>query len=566
MSRHRSSLGQVIRSRQVIPRWNSADNAAALGERSAARKFTISDRVQRSLRIARQEYELHQSEATANEYVQTARILGLDQDPLAVELATKFPRVPTALARARTLRVGEGVTNPTVTDNVLTVDDHRAWASERVHHLRSVVRAASDRPLAWAELSRQFLILGEDKKSWRAMKAALQLAPENVYLTRCAVRMFTHLDQPDAALRLLQEHSGTSANPWLMAADVAIASVMGRTSRNMRHAHDVLARDRTNAHRFSELASAVATVEMERGSRKRGKELFMKSLSAPTENSLAQAQWCISQGELFAIPESAWNVSSSHEALALAARSHVDFAAMLTSCVAWFAEEPFSSRPAALASTACFDPQLRDRAKAFATLGLEYAPDNTILLNNRAVCYAYEGLTELAFADLGTAINTPGFTNFGVALATLGLVCFRSGQPLLGRECYDKCIDYFKRAGEMESALRASVHLAIEESRFDLAAGEKVLREVRDRCLRVDRSRFPELNAVLTVADQIIPTAAPARAENAPMRAMPARDQLVHFETQLLERIPSHFGVGPATLLTRDSAINSGLDVSDRSI
>jgi Tfp pilus assembly protein PilF len=513
-------------------------NSAALGERSSVRQFTVSDHAQRSLRVARKEYELHQSEATANEYLQTASILGLSQDPLAIDIAEKFRRVPSAMARARTIQATDVVTNPTVTPQVLSVADHHAWASGKVHRLRAIVRETSDRPLVWSELSRQYLILGEDDKARRAMKAALQLAPDNVYLTRCAVRMYTHLDEHAVAMKLLHRHNRSEGNPWLLAADVAISSTIGKTSRNLRHAQDILARDRTNSHNLSELAASVGTVELERGSRKRGRELFTKSLIAPTENSLAQAQWCVSNGESLGIPESAWDVHSSHEATALASRSAVDFATMIASCRAWFAEEPFSSRPAALASTACFDPELRASAKAFATLGLEYAPANSDLLNNRAVCHAYDGSTELAFADLSAAINTPGFQHYGIALATLGLICYRSSEPKLGRECYEKSIHFFKNSGETESALRASVHMAIEESRFDLAEGSRVLNDVRDRCRRVDRSRFPELSAVLTVADRTIPTSTLANVSNLINQNVPAKNQLAHFEAQLIRQIP----------------------------
>lgn len=543
MWRHRSSLSEVIRSRQVIPRWNSAANAAALGERSAVRPSTVANLEQRSLRDARQHYEVHQSEATANEYLQTVKMLGLANDPLAAKIEATFPRIPTALARATAIRASEGVSDPVMPHHVLSVADHRTFAGEKVRSLRRIVHAASDRPLAWSELSRQYLILGQDDKARRAMHAAIQLAPDNVYLTRCAVRMFTHLDEHGAALKLLHRHTRSEGNPWLLAADVAISSSMGRTSRNIRQAQDLLVRDRTNSHSLSELASAVGTVELDRGSRKRARELFKKSLIAPTENSLAQAQWCVSGGETLGIPEVAWQVSSSHEALAFAARSEVDFATMMDSCEAWFAAEPFSSRPAVLASTVGFDATLRPRAKAFATLGLEYAPTSATLLNNRAVCHAYDGSTDLAFDDLSAAIKAPGFAMHGVALATLGLISYRSGEPKLGRECYEKSIRFFKTKGEMESALRASVHWAIEESRFNYAEGARVLNDVRDRCRRVDRLRFPELSGVFAVADAVIPSYL-----NVPhvfhQGTSLTKDRLANVEAQLIGNIPDRFIAG----------------------
>ena len=537
MSRRKSSISDVIQSRQVIPRWTSASSAASVGERSVAKYRETSERARRFLRIAQRDFERHNSEATANEYLQTANLLGLAKDPLALTIVERFPRVSVALERSRRILDKQFTVSPSPEAKISTVEDHRAAASSKAHALRQIVHSSSDRPLAWTELARQYVILGEVEKAGRAMRVALHLAADNVYITRCAVRMFTHLDQPDIAIKLLHKNMYADSDPWLMAADIATSASMGKTSRNLRKAHDVLTLDRTNDHRLSELASAVATVELERGSRKRSRELFKKSLVAPTENSLAQAQWCVSKGDQLAIPEAAWRVASSHEATALAARSAIDFSAMMSSCRSWFADEPFSSRPAALASTTSFDPTLREQAKAFATLGLEYAPTNSTLLNNRAVCFAYDGALMSAFDDLRSSINVEDFDHYGVALATLGLILFRSGDPLFGRECYQKSIRILQRSGETEAALRATVHQAIEESRFDVGAGAVLLDSVREPCRRVDKSRFPELKGVLDVAEQTIPAQAPA-AKPAFQVLRPAKEEFSEIEAAILRKTP----------------------------
>lgn len=563
MPRRKSSLSEVIRCRQVIPRWNSADAAAALGQRSTPKRVAISARAEKSLRAARQDFERCKSEAAATEYLQTARMLGVEEDVFARNLEASFPRLSKAADRIALLSDSENAIASSAQIGQRIADhrivDHREIAAQRVHQLRRVLATASDRPLSWSELARQFLILGEEKKARRAMHAALKLAPSNVYLTRCAVRLLTHLDEHATAAKLLQRDGGATHNPWLMAADVAIAASMGKTSRNMKRALDILALNRDNVYQLSELASAVGTVELDRGSRKHGKELIRRSLIAPTENSLAQAQWCVSNGESLAIPDTAWNVPSSHEALAFAAHSAVDFQSMVDACVAWFAEEPFSSRPGALASTACFVPNLRAISMALATAALRYAPDSVQLLNNRAVCLAYAGDPSAAFSDIITAINTPEFGSHGVALATLGLIGYRSGDQSLGSDCYRKSVTLFKHVGDVESALRASVHWALEEARYDREAGDKLFSDVRDRCRRVDRTRFPELHAIVDLADQTIGTDGVLQDLRIGLDVtkgglLPAREQLMHAENQMLKQISASLVSETTTSIVIDDA------------
>lgn len=548
MSRHKSSLSLVIQHRQVIPRWTSADAAAALGQRSVPKKVAAGARAEKSLRMARLDVEHYQSEAAAIEYLQTARMLGVEEDQFARDLAARFPRLMNVAARLSSIR-GKGSTSDWSVPANQGVVDHRVLAAIRVHELRRALAVSADRPLSWSELARQFLILGEDKKARRAMHAALKLAPANVYLTRCAVRLLTHLKDDGAAANLLQRDGGAAHNPWLMAADIAVASSMEKTSRNMKRALDILARDRTNSHQFSELASAVGTVELARGSRKHGKELIRKSLVSPTENALAQAQWCVSTGESLAIPDAAWNIENSHEALAFAAHREVDFDTMMSACLAWFAEEPFSSRPGTVASIACFIPHLREMSLKLTTEALRYAPQSSILLNNRAVCLAYSGQPQAALVDLDAAVRTPDFKNYGIALATLGLITFRSGDPTLGRDCYNKSIAFFKERGDVESALRATVHFALEEARYDRDAGESAFRDVRDRCRRVDQSRFPELHAIAQIADQALAhgkasskAADDPRSRSISDASAPAKELLLTLEKDLIERIPMGAG------------------------
>jgi tetratricopeptide (TPR) repeat protein len=192
----------------------------------------------------------------------------------------------------------------------------------------------------------------------------------------------------------------------------------------------------------SDLSAALATVEMSSGKHKIARQLFAKSMTAPSENALAQTQWASERDSKITIPAEAWRIPFPHEAQALAARIGGDWDTVLSASEKWLSDEPYSIRPAAVGSFASFtDDQVR-RSERLASMGLGSNPESRILLNNRAVARAYLGDLPGSYADIKRALRLDKIED-PVLIATLGLLAYRSGRPDTGSRCYQHAIEIF---------------------------------------------------------------------------------------------------------------------------
>ena len=92
----------------------------------------------------------------------------------------------------------------------------------------------------------------------------------------------------------------------------------------------------------SELASAIGTIELSEGNKRAAKKLFRQSLTLPTENSVAQAEWASTQLGNLDLQPAVPNVPRNYEAKTLQAYRAADLKAALTSSQMWLSDQPFS--------------------------------------------------------------------------------------------------------------------------------------------------------------------------------------------------------------------------------
>jgi tetratricopeptide (TPR) repeat protein len=401
-------------------------------------------------------YEQTHSESVATELIETARLYG-KKSSLPAGLAGKDEEceIVDDDFRRDELVLGEAV------------DIHEKHSRREIARLRRAVADDPDRPFCWSELSRHFLVVGEKKKSARCMHAALKLAKNSVYLKRSAARLFVQTDDVDLSLHLLRSMPNFKSNPWLLAAELATTSLIQRKSKFVDDAHRLLSSGRFPDREVSELAAALGTLELENGSVKRAKSLFKTSLSDPTENSLAQAQWAFERESKIVIPNSAWLTPEPHEASTLASRQCYEWSEALRTCAAWLADEPFSVRAALMGSYLGFRPEHTSVGEQFATAGLRCDSSNFMLLNNRAVARTYQGKIDEAYSDVSMALQCGGAREDAHLIATLGLIAYRSGQPELGRVFYGWSISWFRHLQDRTSILYAILYQLREETRHD---------------------------------------------------------------------------------------------------
>ena len=160
-----------------------------------------------------------------------------------------------------------------------------------VRRLRSELRQNPNNPLGWADLAHAHASLGNLKSATHSMRVALALNSQARMILRSASRLYVHCDEPDRAHDLISRADRTRSDPWLLAAELATAHVAERTSKLTRVAKRMVQDKSLLPFHITELAGALATLELEAGRDRKARQLFRLSLADPTDNSVAQAQW-----------------------------------------------------------------------------------------------------------------------------------------------------------------------------------------------------------------------------------------------------------------------------------
>ena len=193
----------------------------------------------------------------------------------------------------------------------------------------------------------------------------------------------------------------------------------------------------------SELSAGLATLELENGSNKSAKKLFINSLRSPTDNSLAQYAWVKTNKELSLENEAnIGKVVKDHEARMYFAYHDQQAKKILTCADKWMVDEPYSAMPAVFASniaiTVLGDSQL---SLGYSESALKVNPNTLALINNK-----YVALLDLKKIDeaekilprLRAYLLDPNNELF--YYAALGLLAYGKGQYQVGREWYSKAL------------------------------------------------------------------------------------------------------------------------------
>jgi tetratricopeptide (TPR) repeat protein len=461
---------KAIASRVVIPSWKSPDQAIespAPNLQTLQKRNALASKWFQQLKFG---YDQSPSDHKAVELYESAILFGKVN-----ELPPEITKIGQALLKytARkefSLWDIEQEIHPqdTVLTSEITLSNQINISRTGVKTYKKMLAENPNRPFCWSELARHYFFLQENDKAIHSMRIAMHLAQNNRYLCRAASRLFVQMEKYGEALKVLHSVPGFSSDPWLLSAEIAASSAASKTSKHIKSAERLLISQNFTTYQLSELAAAVGTIEMDNGASKKAKQLFNTSLRSPTANSLAQGQWAIEKDSSIIIPDNAWlNTPEPYEALALAARQNRDWSRVIIECAKWQADEPYSIGPAYIASYISFFPALHRVAEQFATYGLFLDPNNSTLLNNRAVARAYLGNLEGAWSDINQALDTLEGKESAQLHATLGLVAFRSGYIELGREYYRTSIAWFSKRRDKEALTSAMVHYLREETRID---------------------------------------------------------------------------------------------------
>jgi tetratricopeptide (TPR) repeat protein len=145
--------------------------------------------------------------------------------------------------------------------------------------------------IALVDLARIYASLGQNHKARKAISTATSIWPNHRFILRTASRFFVHNQEPDYAFYLLSRSARTVQDPWLLSALLSVATILEKPERYVKKAKLVLQSGGFDPRHISELAGALATVQINEGKNREVKRNLNKALIAPNDNTVAQAMW-----------------------------------------------------------------------------------------------------------------------------------------------------------------------------------------------------------------------------------------------------------------------------------
>lgn len=346
----------------------------------------------------------------------------------------------------------------------------------QVRRLRRLLAEDPRNALAWLDLARVYTSNGQRPAATRAIRAALATGGDQRFVLRSVARYYLHIDDPERAHTLLRRAPDLARDPWLMAAEIALAEPAHAAPRSVRLGRQLLAAGDTAPFHLNELASAVATLEARDGKRRIARKLFEQALQAPSDNTVAQAEWAARRHHVLELPDGLLNVPAFFEARARAACAAGRWSDALSACVEWFEDEPFSTRAIAVATTLASSGQ-GDYVEAamLAGRGLVANPENPVLRNNLVFALAQAGRVMQArheYERWSRRAHGLGDSDRIAWEATGGLLAFREGRPDDGRPAYERAIELATASGNRTMQRLVVAYWAAEEALLGAADEE----------------------------------------------------------------------------------------------
>jgi len=459
------AAGRPPDDRHLIPRWRSVRRTVEAGEfQRLETPRVLTERQLEDLERTEHAWRVEQTVVAATEFLGACAVAG---EPNRAKDAAELVRLSNDERLATLVQVSAGPMESDASPRseplrVYTIDEH--FRTGIASAKRRLIQDPRDM-VAWADSARRYTALGHTEQAAQALRVARALAPTSRYLLRVTARFLVHTGRPDAALRLLQSSPRTASDPWLMAASLSVASAGRIPLTGVSAARKILENDNFREIERSELAAELATVELASGADKKSRRLFERSMTDPTDNSLAQAEWASHRLQAFDLDLGTVDVPFASEATCRSAVEEGEWSIALAEAMKWLDDQPFDAAPAAHASyVAAVGLDDWESSSTAARLGLRANPEDATLRNNLA--YALIEAGELAEASTilkggAKEIRVPGEA---IALqATQGLLEFRSGQHELGRDSYGKAIETARRAKERDiEAMARSMQLCEE--------------------------------------------------------------------------------------------------------
>ena len=349
-------------------------------------------------------------------------------------------------------------------NKILNQDDIN---KERISFLRKLIHRYPYNPIWYNEIALAYTKLGLTKKAVDCMKIAIHLAPVSRYISRSSARLFLHIGDIDRAHYVLTKNPAISTDPWIIAAEIGVNALRGRSSRFIKPGVSMIHSGNYSPFSLTELSSAIGSIEYHH-SRKKCKMFIDKALVCPNDNSLSQAEWLLSLDNSMNFAFSDYpSLKEKYEADARRAFFKNDYSQALITSIEWIEQMPFARTPIDFAAHMAFTFQKKyDDAVKILEIGLRANPNEPSFLNNLAYSYAMSGNIDEAVKILHSPfLNSPYIKNDTriCVMATKGLCEFRKGRIDEGRILYKAAISMAKGLKDSNLMNKAILNYIREE-------------------------------------------------------------------------------------------------------
>ena len=475
----------VKEKRRLVPRWRRLQTSIQAKELDYTKASTPQKDVgvvPSDLRDKLASWRREQSIVSAGELVESALVEGWEREGMnAAKFLLTSTATPSLQKLAQVILQRGGI----LSEESTTVDparEKKLW--------RQRTRDYPQNALAWVELSYLDVITNQAEAAERSMRVALQLAPDNRHVLRSASRLYLHLQDFERAYTVLVRSDRTKHDPWLIAAEMSIADLVGKKPKFLIQGRNLVDECKFYPRQVTELAGALATLELEDGRRKKARDYFQQSLIDPNGNSLAQVEWAAPKfGFEFVTSQTIQNVSDADEAVALHSLRQRDYGDVIRACREWSRIEPYSARPLAIGGIAASTIGDFDTALDMTQKGLIMRPKDEVLSNTISFTLASLGRLKEAAAHL-TNISKSESQQWYVSEANRGLISLRSGQIEAGLASYRNAALGFRRLNSLESLFVSQLYMVREAARAGISGLEKQISQLKSYLNRYKLSQY----------------------------------------------------------------------------
>lgn len=471
--------------RHAVPTWRSFGSTVSLGELSFTHtQQSVISPIDVSIDEYIIDFELNKTVIHAAELVNAAIANKLTENS-AVKKAAEFILSNETKSTSLQVILSKNILFPQdfskkehslghEEDLLAHYENHLDKIKQKINATKAALKAYPNNSILYVELSRYYSILGLEDKAIHAMKIAMHLAKNNRFVLRSATRLFSNYHSKDNDYleyiqHFLSKRGITSQDPWIMSAEISIASTLSKTSKFIKKGMSLIESKQHNPLSFTELASNIATIEMEHGSHKKSRQLFRQALIQPNDNSLAQVEWASRKDHTLSVSLEQYNINKNFEALMYDAYfNKKQFDLTLTHAIHWFLDQPYSKDSVMFGSNiAATLLNEQDKAIAFVKAGLVSHPNDPGLINNLAYSLALDNRPQESL-DALNKIKHPsqiGEETQICLIATHGLALFRTKEENNVKEgvrLYQEAMQKAKDSKNVLLALTAALNYSRE--------------------------------------------------------------------------------------------------------